>query len=254
MPIPGFTEFEFDLPDALLKSLVSIFDDIAGAPLLPENADQLPEVQGVYQLSLDGVVVYIGKTDAEAGLKNRLRRHSYSVQHRANLNPLHVAFKAVRVYVFTAMDLETQLIRHYGSASWNFSGFGSNDPGRNRDDTKLKPEGFDANYPIDIDRQLDIEWSENPTAAEVVTRLKVALPYTLRYQVRPKSRVIHDDFTDAQVTLPATQQTVRTLVEAVIQALPKGWQATALPSRVILYKENKEYLYGQTIARRRVDE
>src|SRR4051812_27375677 len=117
---------------------------MTGATLLPENVGQLPEAQGVYQLSLDGVVVYIGKTDADAGLKNRLTRHSYSIQQRSNLDPSHVTFKAVRVYVFTAMDLETQLIRHYGGASWNSSGFGSNDPGRNRDHTKLKHDGFDA--------------------------------------------------------------------------------------------------------------
>lgn len=251
MPIAGFTEFEFDLPDALLASLVQIFDGMTGAPLLPENVNELPEAQGVYQLSLGGQVVYIGKTDAEAGLKNRLTRHSYSVQHRSNLNPSHVTFKAVRVFVFTAMDLETQLIHHYGSASWNFSGFGSNDPGRNRDKTRLKPLGFDETYPIDIDRQLDLQFPVNATAAEIVTRLKAALPYTYRFETRaPGSRKIHPDFEAAQVTLPPFPYTVRTLTQAIIQALPPGWQATVLPSRVIIYRETEEYLYGKVIARK----
>jgi hypothetical protein len=250
MPNPGFFEFELDLPEALLSSLVKIFDAMSGAPLLPANVNEIPEAQGVYQLLLDGEVVYIGKTDAEAGLKNRLRRHAYSIQHRSNLDPENVTFKAVRVFVFTAMDLETQLISHYGSSAWNFSGFGSNDPGRNRDNTRLKPEGFDASYPIDIDRQVDIEWPENPAAAQIVKSLKAALPYTFRYESRPGGRKLHPDFEAAQVTLSAGPHTVRTLVEAVIQALPTGWQATALPSRVILYRETTEYVYGTVIARK----
>ena len=250
MPIPGFYEFEFDLPDALLSSLVKIFDAMPGASLLPANVNDIPEAQGVYQLLLGGEVVYIGKTDAEAGLKNRLGRHAYSILHRSNLDPEKVTFKAVRVFVFTAMDLETQLIHHYGSSAWNFSGFGSNDPGRNRDQTRLKPEGFDANYPIDIDRELGIEWPDNPTAALIVTRLKAELPYTLRFELRPGGRKVHPDFEAARVALSAGPHTVRTLVEAIIQSLPAGWQATALPSRVIIYRETVEYEFGKTIARK----
>jgi hypothetical protein len=252
MPTPGFYEFEFNLPDALLSSLVKIFDAMDGASLLPTNVNEVPESQGVYQLLLGGAVVYIGKTDAEAGLKNRLGRHAYSILHRSNLDPEKVTFKAVRVFVFTAMDLETQLIRHYGSPAWNFSGFGSNDPGRNRDKTKLRPEGFDATYPIDIDRQLGIEWPENPTAAQIVTRLKTELPYTLRFELLPGGRKIHPDFEAAQVTLSAGPHTVRTLVEAVIQALPAGWQATALPSRVLIYREMAGYEFGKIIAQKPV--
>jgi hypothetical protein len=103
---------------------------------------------------------------------------------------------------FTAMDLETQLISHYGSAAWNFSGFGSNDPGRNRDHTRLRPKGFDATHPIDIDRQLDIKFPPQPTAAQVVTRLKVELPYTFRFELRPHSRKVNPDFEGVQVSLP----------------------------------------------------
>ncbi len=105
----------------------------------------------------------------------RLDRHAHTIQHRSNLNPSEVSFKAVRVFRFTAIDLETQLIRHYGTiapVTWNFSGFGSNDPGRERDTTNLRPEGFDANYPIDIDRQLEIVLPETGTAASIITALK----------------------------------------------------------------------------------
>jgi len=247
--LDGYVEFEFDLPEALLSHLVSVFDALPGASLIPENVEVLPEAQGVYQLLLGGQVVYIGKTDAEAGLRNRLDRHAKSIQHRLNLDPTEVTFRAVRVFVFTAVDLETQLIKHYGSAVWNFSGFGSNDPGRNRDSTRLKPQGFDATYPIDIDRMLHIDWPESLTAAQIVKTLKSALPYTFRYELRPGGRKIHPDFEAATVTISPGPHSVRELVDAVIRSLPSGWQATALPSRVIIYRESVDYQYGDLIAK-----
>lgn len=134
----GFVEFEFNLPDALLASLINVFDKMSGAPLTPENVQKIPEAQGVYMLLMRGQIVYIGKTDAEAGLRRRLDRHAWTIQHRAGLTVAEVAFKAVRIFVFTAIDLETQLIRHYAPVPWNNSGFGSNDPGRNL------PEGWQA--------------------------------------------------------------------------------------------------------------
>lgn len=72
----GYTEFEFNLPDALLKELITVFDGLAPAPLLAANVAAIPEEQGVYQLFLaphgQPSLVYIGKTDAAAGLRVRL--------------------------------------------------------------------------------------------------------------------------------------------------------------------------------------
>lgn len=249
--IPGFVEFEFDLPDALLTSIEAVFDRLDSAPLLPSNVEGIPEAQGVYMLLLRDDIVYIGKTDAEAGLKNRLSRHAWTIQHRLNLNPNEVTFKAVRVFVFTAMDLETQLIRHYRerkSVSWNFSGFGSNDPGRQRDTTNVKPEGFDISYPIDIDRELDIDIGGNPTAAELLRAMKEVLPYTLRFERAARGgRQPHPDLTAARVMLPSRPFTTRALIVAAVRALAPGWQATALPSRVIIYRESRQYEYGTII-------
>jgi hypothetical protein len=249
----GYHEFEFDLPDALLKSVVGVFARMNSAVLLPSNVALIPDAQGVYMLMLQDQIVYIGKTDADAGLRRRLDRHARTIQHRSNLGPNEVSFKAVRVFVFTAMDLETQLIRHYGgiaSGPWNFSGFGSNDPGRERDTTNLRPEGFDANYPIDIDRQLEMVFPESATAASIVSALKDALPYTFRVEGQSRgSRRPHPDFEAAKVTLPAPTYTTRVVVEAVIRALPSGWQATALASRIIVYRETRNYSFGTVIAR-----
>ncbi|WP_245461280.1 GIY-YIG nuclease family protein [Rhizobium sp. WSM1325] len=181
----GYVEFEFDLPGALLVRLIEVLDGLGAVPLNTTNLAAIPEEQGVYQLFLDDQLVYIGKTDADAGLHKRLSRHARKVMHRVGLDPARVSFKAVRVFVFTAVDLESDLIRHYGGVKaidWNGSGFGSNDPGRERDTTRVDPRNFDAKFPIDIDREMAFAIDQNETAASALARLKDALPYTFRYQ------------------------------------------------------------------------
>lgn len=163
--IEGFREFEFDLPEALLSRLIVEFDQMESAPLCSDTVIKLPEEQGVYQLFYEGKLVYIGKTDAEQGLRQRLDRHSWTIQHRNNLDEALVAFRALRVFVFTAIDLESQLLKHYGlkaKVAWNNSGFGSNDPGRERDTTRLKPGGFDESYPVDLDRGIHCSLRTSP--------------------------------------------------------------------------------------------
>jgi len=250
----GFVEFEFDLPDALLSSLVRIFDYMEGAPLIAANVEELPDAQGVYQLVLDGQIVYVGKTDGEAGLRKRLSRHSFTILHRQNLDPTKVHFKAVRVYVFTAIDLETQLIRHYGAktpVAWNHSGFGSNDPGRNRDDTDLKPEGFDAIYPVDLDQPINVDLTNGTPLPAIITAMRSAVPYYFRTEAAaPRSRAPHPDIENSKFQGETLKNpTMRVAVAALLASLPKGWQATALAGRVILYREARDYRFGTTIGK-----
>jgi hypothetical protein len=181
----GYIDFEFDLPTALLIQLTQKLDQLEEAPLTIENLKAVPDVQGVYQLFLDKILVYIGKTDADAGLHKRLAIHARKIMHRKNLDPARVGFKAARIFVFTAMDLETELIRHYGGVKnigWNGSGFGANDPGRERDTTRIKPKNYYAQFPIDIDRTLELNINRGETAADALLRLKNLLPYTIRYE------------------------------------------------------------------------
>jgi Uri superfamily endonuclease len=246
----GFVEFEFDLPEALLAGLTSKLTSMAGAPLIPANLAGIPDAQGVYMLLHRGIVAYIGKTDAEAGLRKRLERHARTVQHRRNLLAEDVTFKAVRIFVFTAMDLETQLIRYYSPVPWNNSGFGSNDPGRQRDTTGLKPDGFDACYPIDIDREIAVDFPSTAKALFIVDALKAALPYTFRVERQERGkRPPHPELESAEISLPCKPHSARSLIEALVRGLPEGWQATALSSRIIMYRETREYPYGEVIAR-----
>ena len=249
--ISGFAEFEFDLPEALLTSLISVFNQLAGAPLTTANVNSVPETQGVYFLLLGDKVTYIGKTDAEAGLRKRLQRHAFTIQHRQGLSAEDVSFKAVRIFVFTAMDLETQLIRRYAPVPWNNSGFGSNDPGRNRDATELKPAGFDAQFPINLEHPIALQISAPATIAAILAEMRRALPYTFRTELFSRGTASPHASLLATVVnpLPDPPHTTRKLVESVVHALPAGWQATALAGRIILYREHREYVHGTIITR-----
>jgi len=239
---PGYGEFEFDLPEALLRDLVAKLDGLAAAPLAPESVKAIANEQGVYQLFLGGDLVYIGKTDGDAGLNQRLTRHAQKVMHRRNLDPARVSFKALRVFVFTAVDLESYLIRHYGgvrSVPWSGSGFGSNDPGRRRDTSEVKSEHFDALYPVDIDYPFKEKFTVRGSAHDALRTLRRSLPYTFRFGI--------DADLDKEVTVVGSSTTRDTIV-TIVRQLPPGWQATALPGYVILYKEAALYTHGATIA------
>jgi hypothetical protein len=253
----GYSEFEFDLPEALLKRLVEEFQNLAAAPLNTSVVQAIPNEQGVYQILLETdtaqELVYIGKTDAEAGLQARLRRHAKKIQNRRNLDPAKVHFKAIRVYVFTAIDLETQLIAHYGGVQevrWNGSGFGSNDPGKERDTTTYKPEHFDTQYPIDTTRPVSFSVPHTGTAAAILKTLKDNLPYIIRYESKPKSKQPHADLVATPVNIGGTQPwTPEGIIREVVLQLPTGWHATKLPSCIIMYKnDTRKFPSGQTIA------
>lgn len=257
--IAGFVEFEFDLPEALLAKLVRVFESISPAALVRHVVRDVPDEQGVYKLFLSGEegsrLVYIGKTDAGSGLRSRLGRHATKIQHRVGLDPANVLFKAVRVFVSTAVDLEAQLIAHYGGlaqVSWNGSGFGSNDPGRERDTTTYKAEHFDAQFPIDTSQPISFEIPAEVSAAEVLRVLKRNLPYLLRFEAsRRGARAAHPDLEATMIAIdPARPPTPESLIGQVVEQLPPGWRATRLPSHTIIYKDDpRVFPSGRLIAR-----
>ncbi|HMG48850.1 MAG TPA: GIY-YIG nuclease family protein [Allosphingosinicella sp.] len=249
--VRGFRSFEFDLPSALLEQLIAILDGMEQGSLLPNVTQAVPNAQGVYQLFHNGKLVYVGKTDAESGLRQRLSRHAWTIQSRHKLDVTEMSFKAVEVLVFSAMDLEKALIGYYKKRkehpTWNGSGFGSNDPGRKRDKTALKQDGFDANYPINIDIGLEAGALGPSTALEVLTQLMPSVPYTLRHE---RTEDALAELAATNVAVPKDPGTLRSGIEAICAALPTGWQATRLPGRVIMYRELVEdYPGGEIIAR-----
>lgn len=249
-----FRALEFDLPKALLRDLVSLFEDMSSADLTQENVSTIEDGQGVYQLFYRNELVYVGKTDLEAGLRMRLLRHSSKIRSRLNLDSHSVKFKAVKIYVFTTMDLENALIKHYKNTarapSWNLSGFGSNDPGRQRDSSKLKQGHFDSSYPIDLDFPVAFDFADSASAASLLKQLKENLPFLLRFQCAPGSRrTPHPDLQGTAVSLVETEYTVRSLLEAIALSLGIEWQITSFPGYLIVYKERTYYSNGEVIGR-----
>ena len=238
--VNGYVEFEFDLPQALLGRLVEAFEQIGSARLSIANAASIPDEQGVYQLFLDDRLVYIGKTDGDAGLKSRLCRHAKKLLDRRGLDPSRVSF-------------EGDLIRYYGGVSavdWNGSGFGSNDPGRERDTSRVKSDHFDAKFPIDLDRPLDFEVREGDTAATALQRLKAALPYLFRYEkAGANGRKPHPDLATSLIPSLSGVLSARSALQYIVRHLPSGWQVTALPGYVIMYKnDNRKFPSGTVVA------
>lgn len=228
-----------------------MFDAMAPAPLSTDDTALIPNAQGVYQLFHCGRLVYVGKTDAEAGLKQRLSRHSWAIKSRHKLNVDEMTFKAIQVLVFSAMDLETALIRHYKKQKrppvWNGSGFGNNDPGRRRDTTALKQDGFDALYPINIDLPLVVGWETGSTVLRVLTILSQAVPYTIRHE---KTAEALAELNAAFPTPFSGDTTARNVISQVCRVLPPGWQATRLSGRVIMYREAVDDYPGSEIIAR----
>lgn len=251
----GYSELEFDLPTALLSAVLDRIETIEPGLLTADAIADMPEEQGIYALYLKNPsrLVYIGKTDSDAGLKHRLNRHARKLIGRQNIRPGDVEFRAVRLFVFTAMDIESALIAHYGgvkSVAWNGSGFGSNDPGKERDTTTYKVDHWDTQYPIALDEcHVEFELGTH-SISDVMRNLKAELPFLLRYERPGKgSNSFHPDFKENTVVFSKKRMSTRKVLEAVMDALPPGWHATAVPSHIIAYKnDRRRFPSGQLLA------
>lgn len=259
---PGYGEYEIDIEEILRQGLPTYFATVGSAPLTAANVDAIPaRAKGAYMLLLDGHPVYAGKTDTRHGFRDRLGRHYFTVQHRVGLDVARISFKAVRILVFSSFDVEALLIQETRKSDptalrWNDRGFGSNDPGRNRE--IQEPADFDKEFPVDIDRPLDfLPSGATLTVHDALMRMKEGLPYLLRYETdlaangRPsRHNVGHAEARAAAMTVPAAPATARTVLQAALDALPAGWQATVFPDRLILYREARTYRYAREVLRR----
>ncbi|MDF8359002.1 hypothetical protein [Ensifer adhaerens] len=249
----GYVEYEVDIETVLRSDLPRLVSKIPLAPLTAEAIGQLPEgAKGAYVLFMDGHPVYAGKTDVRHGFRDRLSRHAFTIQNRENLDPSRIGFKAIRILVFSNFDVEAILIDALTDAdetalAWNYRGFGSNDPGQNREGQE--PAEFDVEFPINIDRKLDLLEPGAYDLLTILVQLKQHVPFYFRYQTdHPpgKKRPVHfkkghaDQRSAAPVVVDAGD-TLRVLLKKMLLALPAGWRVTHFPGRVILYKNDKIY-------------
>ena len=90
------------------------------------------------------------------------------------------------------------------------------------------------------------------SAALVLKSLKRGLTYLLRYEAASKgSRLAHADLETTEIALDRTiPKTPESVVRQVVAQLPTGWHATALPSHIIVYKnDTRKFPSGRLIVR-----
>ncbi|EHR48753.1 Eco29kI restriction endonuclease [Saccharomonospora marina XMU15] len=240
-------EFKLSITRALADQLLERLSSLEPAALTSANLATLEARPGVYELFLKRADsgaerVYVGK--ASKDLPARLDKHRRKLSGRANITLIDVRFQCLYVDEdLEAAAPEKMLINRYraeGAVPWNTNGFGNNDPGRNRDHSLVKAKHFDAVYPVNLDLTLDsasVEPGEH-TVERYLKAVKTALPFNLRYEektARAKDRARYS------VEVPKRPMTARESISLAIDALPEGWQATALPGYVILYHETEYY-------------
>jgi len=248
--LSAFAHFEIDIISALSSQLVDAFSKLETGHLSEEELASLPKGQGVYKLYHRGELVYVGKAEQ---LRKRLEEHRFKISGRQNISPSEMGFKCLFVHPnWTALAPESSLIQHYrltqpGGCAWNGNGFGPHDPGRDRETTDKPPEGFDAKYPIRHEWVCDWIAAGPHNAFSLLKKLKAGLPYLLRFQTaQKKSPLPHQDYQNLTVHAPRDQMSAEDLLREIARALP-GWQATAFPSHMILYKEDRQYGYGRVL-------
>jgi hypothetical protein len=232
-------EFRLSITRALADQLATTLASLTPAPLRHDNVSMVRPRPGVYELFVGGERVYVGK--AAKSLNSRLGQHLRKLSGRTGVDLTDVRF--VCVYVDEDLDAaapERLLIKRYRaseSVPWNTNGFGNKDPGRNRDTSVVKAAHFDAIYPIDLQHRVALP-SRVRTLDEALDAAKAALPYLLRFDSEPAAKRV---YRDATVTPPSRPLPVTDLAALLVAALPHGWQLTALPGYLILYRETRAY-------------
>jgi len=250
--MPFYRHFEIDIISALSQQLVEAFSHLDPGEFTEENVDSVPSSQqGVYELFLNKVLVYVGQAKK---LRDRLLEHHFKIRGRRNISTDKMSFKCLSVHRnWTALSPETALIKYYkddpNACAWNGNGFGPHDPGRNRETTNKSPIGFDAQYPIREDWACEGITAGDWNGNDLLRTVKQQLPYLLRYQTANKSKWKegHPDYNNLTIAVPKTGMPAQLLLTRIAQQLPEGWQLTRFPGHFILYREHKDYAYGKVL-------
>ncbi|MFE2277409.1 GIY-YIG nuclease family protein [Streptomyces sp. NPDC059454] len=233
-------DFRLSITRALGDQLAKALNNLGTAQLSEENLAKLEERPGVYQLYVNGQIVYVGKADQKTkGLPGRLRNHLRKIGGRLNIDLAEVTFSCLYVDDdFYALGPEQLLINHYknerGGLPWNNSGFGSRDPGSKRDTTVLKKDHFDVQYPINLAAPVEGVRAGTTSLRKFLKSIKDGLPYLFRYVEPPRAAEI-------MVEVPAGAITADQALRLAGAAIPPSWQITALLGYVIMYDKTEEY-------------
>ena len=233
-------EFRLRITKALADQLAETLADLVPARLTAEALASMVEPRpGIYLLHHRGELVYVGK--ASSNLRKRLGDHHEKLSGRMGIDLADVTFRCA--YVDEDLDAaapEKLLIKKYrsdGKIPWNTNGFGNHDQGQRRDHTVIEEGHFDALYPIDLGYAVELGGTEWKLGA-LLKRLASETPYTFRYE--KNESIVSRFFEETEVSVDSAT-TVREAIERAVGALPKGWQATALPGALIMYPREAVY-------------
>ena len=238
--MPHAAHFDLDIPVAIHTQLVDAFTALTPVPLSEWERLAPPRAVGVYGLYYDGALAYVGKANR---LDKRLGEHQAKFAGRQNISPDDVGATFLTVNPnWSAYAPEAILVKHFrhlGLCEWNGSGFGNHDVGRRRDTSE--PNEFDRQFPIRLEWPCTQIRAGQHGVGELLASLKAELPYLLRYDKG------HADLKNVTVEFASHAPTVREVMREISAILP-GWQATALPSHIIFYKETRSYAHAMGVA------
>jgi hypothetical protein len=190
----------------------------------------------VYQLYHRGHLVYLGKDDKD--LRDRLSDHRRKIGGRLNIALRDMSFTGLYLAAdWIAVAPEALLIRRLkavGGVPRDKGGFGNNDPGKERDTTAFEATHLDVLYPANLDFSLVNLRAGRYLVSELIKALKRELPDVFRYENRYTR---HPDYLTHHATIPHDGPAADEALQAVADALLAGWQITALPGYVIMYKK-----------------
>lgn len=239
--------FEFDIATPLFEQMRADFERLRPVPLNEVSLSEVSESPGVYGLEHGGALVYVGKADDDA--RSRLRKHWRQLHGRAGISPDEVSFRCLHfAHTWDPFKPEAYMIKHY-RPSWNNRGFGPNDPGRHRDRTNLRKDGWHVLYPLDPAYRCRAVPAGQYAVLELLRLVAKEAPFWVRFQgnregqldeERLQYEAAHKDFAAAlPVRVSEDNMEVRELLLLAISALPnpQEWQLTQLPSHLLLYRE-----------------
>lgn len=250
--MPATRHFTFDLAGALSDQLYETMPTLTQAPFTPIELNKADTIPGVYQLYLQGSLVYIGKADHD--LRGRLFDHYRKISGRLNITTSEMSFTGLYLEgTWIPVAPETMLTNRYKDdgfeVPWFHNGFGMNDPGKERDTTTYKATHFDVLYPIDLDFVVPDLTPGYYRVNEILPAIKEKLPYYFRFEEFVSRRARHQDYLASSMTVLAGNMTAAQVFDTLVHSMPPGWQVTAFPGYVIMYKNIQNYPSAKRVFR-----
>ncbi|MEU3623809.1 GIY-YIG nuclease family protein [Amycolatopsis coloradensis] len=237
--MPASGEFRLSITKALADQLAEGLAALTPDPLEPRYLSAVQSKPGVYQLYEDDILVYVGKAQDTEPLPKRLRQHHDKLGGRLYVG--RMTFTCLYVHEdMHAVSPEQLLITKYRAektARWNFMGFGSKDPGKERDTTKVDADHFDATHPINLEVKCEQIKAGPYKASNLLKYIKSDLPFLFRYE----KSYIHEKI---RVDVPRDAMSADDLFGLIaprISDVNDAWRITALPGYVIMYPKDGPY-------------